>query len=156
MTTNMNKFVLAFLSVALLSGCEGFVGGPYSRPDTQQYTKDGSTEYVSGTESFESGIIKAFPDIPIPANHKVDLYRSVIFTSPNNTMGKITLVGSGDVDSIYRFFEGSMTTNGWNLVNAFQSSTSSMYFAKPGKFVAIIIEMDGRGSSKVSINVGPE
>jgi hypothetical protein len=49
-----------------------------------------------------------------------------------------------------------MEGQGWSLVNSFQSSTSSLYFAKPGRFVAIIIESLGKLGSRVYINVGPE
>ncbi len=143
----------AAMATALLTGC---IGGVYKSPDVAQRTESGETQYVADAKEFESGIIKAFPDIPIPATHKIDLQQSVIFTSPTQTMGKIALTGSGDVDSLYRFFEKNMPEQGWSLVNAFQSSTSSMYFAKPGKFVAIIIEGTGKSGSRVLINIGPE
>ncbi len=145
-----------FLAVALL-----FVGctGTYKSPDiTRVNEESGQVQTLTKAKEFENGIVQAFPDIPIPASHQIDLERSVIFTSPSQTVGKIGLVGRGDVDSLYRFFEGQMVAQGWSMVNAFQSATSSLYFAKPGRFVAIIIEPAGKtaGSSRVTINVGPE
>ena len=85
----------AAMATALLTGC---IGGVYKSPDVAQRTESGETQYVADAKEFESGIIKAFPDIPIPATHKIDLQQSVIFTSPTQTMGKIALTGSGDVD----------------------------------------------------------
>ena len=82
----------------------------------------------------------------------VDLVESVIFSSPTQTVGKIVLRGRADSASLYRFFEDSMAAKGWSTVNAFQSSVSSLYFAKPGRFVAIVITQD----STVYINIGPE
>lgn len=153
MKTVMTRF--SFLAIALvMAGCTGV----YKRPDVARVDQEtGSTELVSDTQAFESGIIKAFPDIPIPASHKIDLDRSVIFTSPSQTVGKISLVGRGGADSLFRFFESQMAAQGWSMVNSFQSATSSLYFAKPGRFVAIIIEADAKiQGTRVSINIGPE
>lgn len=137
----------------LLSGC---IGGAKMRPDREVVNEAGETVLMTNTSEFERGIVSAFPDIPLPSSHTIDLERSVIFTSPSQTVGKISMVGRGDVDSLYRFFEKHMSDNGWNKVNAFQSATSSMYYAKPGRFVAIIIENDGKLGSRVTLNVGPE
>lgn len=147
-------YIIAITAALVSAGCG--LGGVYKSPDVQRVDDSGQAQTVSEIENFESGIINAFPDIPIPASHKIDLERSVIFTSPTQTVGKITLDGKGDLDSLYRFFETQMNAQGWSMVNAFQSATSSLYFAKPGRFVAIIIEATGKNSSRVSINIGPE
>lgn len=151
------KHTLAALAMATTLGACTAVPftGPYKSPEVQSFGEQGEAQVQVDTRSFESGIIKAFPDIPIPSTHRINLDKSVIFTSPSQTVGKIALAGSGDADSLYRFFEEQMVSNGWSLVNAFQSATSSMYFAKPGKFTAIIIESTPTGSD-VYINVGPE
>ena len=149
-------FALSAMCVVLASCAgNGPFGGTYKSPEVQSYGDKGEPIVKTDVRSFESGIIKAFPDIPIPSTHRINLDKSVIFTSPSQTVGKITLQGSGDADSLYRFFEEQMSSNGWSIVNAFQSATSSMYFAKPGKFAAIIIESTGSGSN-VFINIGPE
>ncbi|MFZ2620839.1 MAG: hypothetical protein WAX89_08210 [Alphaproteobacteria bacterium] len=148
------RFTL-FLAVSL-TAC-GWGGGITLSPDVIRTDKNtGELKTISRAKDVEGGIVRAFPDIPIPATHEIDLERSVIFTSPSQTVGKISLIGSGDVESLFRFFESQMEGNGWNKVNAFQSATSSLYFAKPGRFVAIIIESTGKSDSRVTINVGPE
>lgn len=142
------------ITCGLLTAC-----GPnyQARPDvTTINPKTGEVQTRSDSKDIEAGLLKAFPDIPIPANHKIDLERSVIFTSPNQTVGKLTTEGAGDVNSLYNFYTTQMPTQGWSLVNSFQSATSSLYFSKPGKFVAIILEATGRSSSRVTLNVGPE
>jgi hypothetical protein len=150
------KKIVALAVVGMLTGCVAIPGDPYKSPDREMVTESGQVQMVSDIKNFESGVIKAFPDIPIPSSHKINLDRSVIFTSPTQTIGKIALEGTGDVDSLFRFFEGKMEEQNWSLVNSFQSSTSSLYFAKPGRFVAIIIESLGKNASRVYINVGPE
>lgn len=151
----MKKSLSALALAIALSACTQTPFGVYKSPDVETYNEKGEAQMRTAAKDFESGVIKAFPDIPIPATHKINLEKSVIFTSPSQTIGKVTLEGAGDVDSLFRFYETNMTTNGWSMVNAFQSSTSSMYFAKPGRFVAIIIETAAAGS-RVYINVGPE
>lgn len=151
-----NHTIPTVLLAASLAACTAApFSGPYKSPEVQSYGEQGEPVVQNDTRAFESGIIKAFPDIPIPSTHRINLDKSVIFTSPSQTVGKVALAGSGDADSLYRFFEEQMASNGWSMVNAFQSATSSMYFAKPGKFTAIIIESTPTGSD-VYINVGPE
>lgn len=134
-----------------LSGCAAF-DGMYIKPDQQRVTEDGHKQIISDSEKIQSAMLKAFPDVPIPASHRIDLSESVIFTSPTQTIGKIVLKGSASIDSLFRFFETNMKDKGWSEVNAFQSAVSSLYFAKPGRFVAIVITQD----ATVYINVGPE
>lgn len=141
------------LAVASVGGCDPNLRSP---DITRVDPKTGQVETITDVKEFEAGVLKAFPDIPIPATHRIDLERSTIFTSNNQSLGKVVAEGRGDVASLYAFFQKEMPEKGWSLVNAFQSSTSSMYYAKPGKFVAIILEATGRSSSRVTLNVGPE
>lgn len=147
----LKKSLIATGFAVLLAGCNA-LGGMYVTPDRQQVTKDGNKKTVTAARDIEEGMIKAFPDIPIPASHRIDLTESVIFTSPAQTIGKIVLRGHADADSLYRFFQEGMPAKGWSTVNAFQSSVSSLYFAKPGRFAAIVITED----ASVYINIGPE
>ncbi|HEX2859284.1 MAG TPA: hypothetical protein VHP58_03705 [Alphaproteobacteria bacterium] len=140
---------LSLLAAALVAGCAGSPNANVTQTDP----KTGQPVQAAETAA---AMLRAFPDIPIPANHKIDLDRSMIFTTPGQSMGKLATTGSGDVDSLYHFYIDKMPQNGWNLVNAFQSSTSSLYYAKPGRFVAIIIEPSGFKGSRVSLNIGPE
>ena len=132
-----------------LSGC---LGSTYMKPDRRTTNEQGQPQTISAAKELEEGILKAFPDLPVPATHRVDLSQSVIFTSPTQTIGKVVLRGNADPNSLFRFFEDNLTAKGWSTVNAFQSAVSSLYFAKPGRFVAIVITED----QTVYINVGPE
>jgi hypothetical protein len=142
-------FLTAFAAATVLAGCA--VTG--NNNVTQIDPKTGQPVPVA---EVAAAMLKAFPDVPIPATHKLDLEHSMIFTAPNQTLGKLATTGSGTVDTIYHFYAAQMPQNGWHLVNSFQSGTSSLYFAKPGRFVAIIIEADGSRSSRVTMNIGPE
>jgi hypothetical protein len=145
----MRALIPSCLLLALLAGC---TGGP--NPNVVQTDpKTGQPVESPGTAA---AMLKAFPDVPIPADHKLDLEHSVIFTAPTQAMGKLVTEGGGSVDTVYHFYAQQMPAQGYKLVNAFQSSTSSLYFTKPGRFVAIIIESAGRSSSRVSMNIGPE
>jgi hypothetical protein len=151
---NLTRLCLITLAAtAVLTSCDSNM----LRPDvTRVNPKTGEVSTRTDARELEAGIIQSFPDVPIPASHKIDLSQSMIFNSPSQTMGKLTITGSGDVESVYRFYQTNMEGKGWNLVNAFQSSTSSLYYAKPGRFLAIIIESTGRNSSRVILNIGPE
>lgn len=144
---------LALAAALALTACDPV----WRSPDiTRVDPKTGEVQTLTDTKEFESGLLKAFPDIPIPGNHKINMERTTIFTSNQQSLGKLVAEGRGDVLSVYRFYETAMPQNGWSLVNAFQSETSSMYYAKPGKFVAIIIEQPSRFYTRVTINIGPE
>ena len=141
-----------FLVLPLLLGA--CVNG-YKPQVTRVDPKTGETQIIGGATELEAGIIAAFPDIPIPANHTIDLDRSVIFHSQKQAIGKIVTSGGGDAASVYRFYETEMPNRGWSLVNGFLSTVSSLYFARPGTFTAITIEPNGRGT-RVTLNIGPE
>ena len=101
-----NVFVIT-LFVALsgtMVGCSS-LGGNYFKPDRQTVNEEGQPQTITESRDIEKGIIKAFPDIPVPATHRVDLSESVIFTSPSQTVGKIVLKGNADSASLYRFFD---------------------------------------------------
>ena len=149
--SNFFTITVLMLSAMVLVGC-GSLQGNYFSPDRHTTNEEGQPETITEARDIEKGIIRAFPDIPVPATHKVDLNESVIFSSPTQTVGKIVLKGNADSTSLYRFFEETMRDKGWSTVNQFQSGVSSLYFAKPGKFAAIVIAKD----KTVYINVGPE
>lgn len=150
---SLAMMALLLLVTLLAAGCSGNLKSPdVARVDP----KTGEVQVSSDSKQVEAGLLKAFPDIPIPADHKIDLERSVIFTSPSQTVGKLTTQGGGSVDSLYNFYVTQMPAQGWKMVNAFQSATSSLYFSKAGRFVAIIIEPAGLRGSRVTLNVGPE
>lgn len=150
----MKNIALAAVAALSLAACDPNL----IRPDVQRVDpKTGQVQTLTSAKEVESGILRAFPDIPVPAGHSIDLERTTIFTSNNQSLGKIVAEGRADIISLYRFYETAMPQNGWTLVNAFQSSTSSMYYAKPGRFVAIIMENVGRvGTTRVTLNIGPE
>ena len=146
-------FLLTAIPLLALTACDPNLRSPEV---TRVDPKTGEVKTISDVREFEAGILKSFPDIPIPATHKINMERSTIFTSNAQSLGKIVVEGRGDTYSLFEFYQKSMKEQGWSLVNAFQSETSSMYYAKPGKFVAVIIETTGRLSSRVTLNVGPE
>ena len=149
MVSKVCCFLALMLVVGGLYGCNGNM---YFRPDRTTVDENGQPHTITEAKSLEEGTLQAFPDLPIPASHRIDLVESVIFSSPTQTVGKVVLRGRTDNASLYRFFEENMVAKGWSTVNAFQSSVSSLYFAKPGRFVAIVITED----SSVYINIGPE
>lgn len=148
----MKSFALPLVAAMLLASCtSGY------RPNlTIIDPKTGETSVRTDTKELDAGTIPTFPDIPIPASFSIDYERSLLFTSPSQTIGRLVAEGGADVGSVYQFYTTKMKESGWNIVNAFQSSTSSLYFAKTGRFVAVIVESTGRRSSRITINMGPE
>lgn len=144
-----------FLSLMLVSVALTACGSVYKSANVTRVTEDGRTEVVSDVENYEKGFISAFPDVPIPSTHRINLAKSVIYKSQTVTMAKVTLTGGGDLDSLYRFFEENMAANDWSMVNAIQSSQSFLHYAKPGRFVSIVIENLGKYGNAVHITVGP-
>lgn len=104
----------------------------------------------------EASLRSAFPDISLPKGSEIDLDRSFVFSSPTQTVGKLAADVPYDVATTFRFYQNQMPADGWSLVNAFQSGTASLYYAKSGRFAGLIIERTGRHSCRVTFNVGPE
>lgn len=151
------RSLCAAVAVAVIAAGVGGCDPNWRSPDVMRVNKEtGEVQTISDVKEFEAGVLRAFPDVPVPATHKIDMERTTIFTSNNQSLGKIVMEGSGDVASLYHFFSTEMPAKGWSLVNGFQSGTSSLYYAKPGKFAAVIMEQTGRRGSRVTLNVGPE
>lgn len=148
----MYKLLGILLASTSLAACANV----YKSANVTRVTEDGRTEVVSDVENYEKGFVSAFPDIPIPSTHRINLEKSVIYKSPSVTMAKVTLTGGGDLDSLYRFFEENMNANEWTMVNAIQSSQSFLHYAKPGRFASIFIENMGKYGNQVHLTVGPE
>lgn len=128
----------------------------WQKPEVSRVnTKTGEVQTKNGLRDIEAGTIKTFPDLPLPATHKIDLDKSVIFNSNNQALGKVVASGKGDIASVFAFYQAEMPKKGWTLVNSFQSNVGNLYYARPGTFVAITIEPSGRGSN-VTMNIGPE
>ena len=103
-------------ALALLAGCTT-TGDTYRSPDVQRVNeKTGKVEYVSSAKTLEMGFLNNFSDLPIPGTHKADLSQSMLFTSTSQSIGRITLKGPADMDSLFRFFQDNMTAKGWKMV----------------------------------------
>ena len=154
----MKMIKTSFIAVTVLS--LGLVvaacSQKWQKPEvTRIDAKTGEVQTKNGLKEIEAGTIKTFPDLPLPATHKIDLDRSVIFHSNNQALGKVVAAGGGDLPSVFAFYQEEMPRKGWTLVNSFQSNVGNLYYARPGTFVAITIEPTGRGS-RVTMNIGPE
>lgn len=146
------RLLLIAVFAVVLTGCN--LNKSYVAP-TQKYTNsnnEGSQGSPEEQQQMAAALLANFPDIPVPVGYRVDLRESTIFNSPSYSAGKITLIGSSPSGALYSFFDTEMAANGWSLVNKMQSEVSFLNFAKPGKFVAVQVFLDG----KITIFVSPE
>src|SRR5262245_33519003 len=100
----MHKIILLGTAV-LLAGCAMLEPRD---SNANIVTIDPKTGHPIETATTAAAMLKAFPDIPIPASHRLNLERSMIFTATAQTMGKLTTEGSGDVDTIFHFYNRQM------------------------------------------------
>ncbi|MCP4354955.1 MAG: hypothetical protein GY793_04850 [Proteobacteria bacterium] len=147
------RLFLIFTLVLSVAGCT--FNKAYVSP-TQRYSNGFGDDSGNVTEEKQqqlaSALLNDFPEIPVPVGYRVDLTQSTSFYSANYSAGKIILIGSSPSGALFNFFAEEMASKGWTLVNKMQSEVSILNFAKPGRFVAIQIFLNG----KITIFVSPE
>ena len=103
---------LAYLGLMMLfSGCT-------KRVHTDPAGEDGPTPIVT---------VREFPDVPIPKELKLAEKESFVYMTPEFATGMLVYNGNVDYDSLVRFFDESLTKNGW-IIQASLKYTRTLFF----------------------------
>jgi hypothetical protein len=130
---------LAYLGLMmLLSGCT-------RRIHTEPSGEDGPTPIVT---------IREFPDVPIPKELELDAGESFVYMTPEFATGMLVYNGNVDYDSLVRFFDESLTKNGW-IIQASLKYTRTLFFYQKENRVCILTMQITPLNVRVEIWVAP-
>ena len=130
---------LAYLGLMMLfSGCT-------KRVHTEPTEEEGFTPIVT---------IREFPDVPIPKELKLDQEGSFIYMTPQFATGMLVYNGNVDYDSLVRFFDESLTKNGW-IIQASLKYTRTLFFYQKENRVCLLTMQATPLNVRVEIWVAP-
>jgi hypothetical protein len=84
--------------------------------------------------------IHEFPDVPIPKELDLDQRASFVYMTPEFATGNLVYNGNVDYDSLLKFFEESMTKNGWTLKASLKYTRTLLFYQKESRIC--LINMD--------------
>ena len=130
---------LTYLGLMMLfSGCT-------QRVNTEPTEEEGPTPIVT---------IREFPDVPIPKELKLDAKESFVYMTPEFATGMLVYHGNVEYDSLVRFFDESLTRNGW-IIQASLKYTRTLFFYQKENRVCILTMQVTPLNLRVEIWVAP-
>lgn len=128
----IKKFIpLIFLSIFIITGCShlGLKKDKQQNPMPQEAYSNKEQKSTSYD----------FPDVPIPAELKLDVKDSLVFESKTLKAGVLVYKGRVDALSLFEFFTTQLPNNGWQLRSYFKYGKFIVLFSKPDKDLVIRI-----------------
>jgi hypothetical protein len=117
---------LAFVVVTLLfAGCAKTI-------HTEHTGEEGATPIVT---------VHEFPDVPIPKELDLDHNESFVYMTPEFATGSLVYNGNVDYDSLLKFFETSLTNNGWLLQASLKYTRTLLLYEKENRICLINMKM---------------
>ena len=130
---------LAYLGLMMLfSGCT-------KRIHTEPTGEEGPTPIVT---------VREFPDVPIPKELKLDAKESFVYATPEFATGMLVYNGNVDYDSLVRFFDESLTKNGW-IIQASLKYTRTLFFYQKENRICLLTMQITPLNVRVEIWVAP-
>jgi len=130
---------LAYLGLMMLfSGCT-------KRVSTEPTGEEGPTPIVT---------VREFPDVPIPKELKLDAKGSFVYMTPEFATGMLVYNGNVDYDSLVRFFDESLTRNGW-IIQASLKYTRTLFFYQKENRICLLTMQVTPMNVRVEIWVAP-
>jgi len=130
---------LAYLGLMMLfSGCT-------KRVNTEPTGEEGPTPIVT---------VREFPDVPIPKELDLDAKESFVYMTPEFATGMLVYNGNVDYDSLVRFFDESLTKNGW-IIQASLKYTRTLFFYQKESRICLVTMQVTPLNIRVEIWVAP-
>lgn len=149
---------LAYLSLAVVSGCATLLGqdegGPSSSGLTPAQTV-GSSPGLSRDENTPTSL--GFADVPIPTKFKFDRSKSFIYEAGSGTVkvGRLFFSGWAKLDDVIAFYQNEMINNDWTMLRVVGQAGSTLEYEKEGVMCTVTIT-SSLGKSNLQIVIGPK
>ena len=118
-------FGLALSLFLLFSACTKTV-------QTEPTGEEGPTPIVT---------IREFPDVPIPKELYLNERESFVYMTPEFATGNLIYNGNVDYDSLLKFFEETMSKNGWALQASLKYTRTLLLYKKESRICLINLDM---------------
>ena len=124
--------------VLILTACSGLESGVMSASGTAAANKATGKNAVGEAKKLPDQ--KEFGDVMIPREMDIDKDSSFIYNRSGLNVGLLRLAGRVERNSLMRYFQNNMATDGWRMISQFRSPQSLMIFEKQNRMCVIAIE----------------
>ena len=100
-------------------------------------------------------VFQNFPDIPFPDKSYLLLEDSKTLGNGENWIGSLSFNADFNSGRIFDFYAAEMPKKGWVEIAIVRSEISQMTYVKKGKAVQILIQMEGKNSSFITVTAVP-
>lgn len=95
-------------------------------------------------------------DVPIPANSRLNIDRSIILGGPETWTGRAELAVPYSSAEMYDFFRREMATFGWSELTSVRADESVLTYRRGVRIATITIVGLSRGGAIVAFTVAPQ
>lgn len=96
-----------------------------------------------------------FSDVPVPANARMDLDKTIILGAEDGWIGRLALSTSYPLTEMYSFYEREMPNFSWERITVVRSSVTTMTYSRGSRIATITLQPSGSSSSIVDFTVSP-
>jgi hypothetical protein len=148
-----NAFVFSFLVMGLaLSGCALDTLGSDAKTVRTSAPTSGDSKSGSPTPP---PAFSQFSDVPVPANARMDLEKTIILGAEDGWIGRLALTTGYPLTEMYSFYEREMPNFSWDRITVVRSSVTTMTYSRGNRIATITLQPSGSSSSIVDFTVSP-
>ena len=103
----------------------------------------------------EASVKQLSGDVPLPPGAALKPQETLVMSSANTWLGRISLTVSGEPQAVFTFFKDGMPAAGWALTSSSFSKTSLLTFTKGERVANIQMQGSSFGGNDVLITVSP-
>lgn len=96
-----------------------------------------------------------FSDVPVPANARMDLDKTIILGAEDGWIGRLALDVNYPLTEMYSFYEREMPNFSWERITVVRSSVTTMTYSRGARIATITLQPRNSGASIVDFTVSP-
>lgn len=97
-----------------------------------------------------------FSDVPLPANARMDLDKTIILGAEDGWIGRLALDASYPLTEMYAFYEREMPKFSWDRITVVRSSVTTMTYGRGARIATITLQPNGGSATTVDFTVSPQ
>ena len=151
--TAVTAFALSFFGLAFtLSGCALDTIGSDSKTVRTSAPTSGDSKSGSPTPP---PAFSQFSDVPVPANARMDLEKTIILGAEDGWIGRLALDVNYPLTEMYSFYEREMPNFSWERITVVRSSVTTMTYSRGARIATITLQPRSSAASIVDFTVSP-
>lgn len=145
--------------IALVAGTGLALAGCQLNPLGNENTVSTSSTAAGENRDGKSNAAPAFSqfsDVPVPANARMDLDKTIILGAEDGWIGRLALDANYPLTEMYAFYEREMPKFAWDRITVVRSSVTTMTYSRGARIATITLQPRGAGAAIIDFTVSPQ